>query len=98
MELEIRDLKKVTDAIFDHIINDLKIETFTIEERKDFYWNVPSDRLFAVIEAPPQLDVGRLTDDWDFLKPILKDKAQAVALMMVHVAPLLRSMGEKIGQ
>lgn len=98
MELEIRDLKKVTDAIFDHIINDLKIEKFTIEEKKDFYWNVPSDKLFAVTDPQPQLDVGRLSDDWEFLEPILKDKIQAVALMMMHVAPLLRHMGEEIGQ
>lgn len=98
MELEIRDLKKVTDAIFDHIINDLKIEKFTIQDDKDFYWDVPSDKIFAVKESQPGLEVGRLSDDWEFLEPILKDRAQAVALMMMHVAPLLRSMGEEIGQ
>lgn len=98
MELEVRDLKKVTDAIFDHIINDLKVEKFTIQDVKDFYWEVPSDKLFAVTEAQPELDVGRLSDDWGFLESILKDKDHAVALMMIHVAPLLRHIGEEIGQ
>lgn len=98
MELEIRALKRITNAIFDHIIHDLKVEKFVISEEKDFYWNVPSDKLFAVTEAQPQLDVGRLADDWEFLEPLLKDKAQAVALMLMHVAPLLRDIGEEIGQ
>jgi len=98
MELEIRDLKRVTDAILDHIVNDLKIEKFTIQDEKDFYWDVPSDKLFAVKEAQPKLDVGRLADDWEFLQSILKDKDQAVALMLMHVAPLLRQIGEEIGQ
>jgi arginine repressor len=96
--LDLRDLKKVTNAILDHVIDDLKIEKVTIENGEDFYWEVPSDKLHAVKEPPPKLDVGRLADDWEFLQSILKDKDHAVALMLIHVAPLLRRIGEKIGQ
>jgi hypothetical protein len=91
-------LKKVVDAIFDHIGNDLKIEKLPLREDQDFYWEVPSDSLYAVKGAQPQLDVGRLRDDWEFLESITKDKSQAVALMLTHVAPLLRHIGEKVGQ
>lgn len=98
MELDIRALKSVTNAVFDHIINDLKVEKLTVAESKDFYWNVPTDRLYEVKQSQPELDVGRLSDDWEFLEAILKDKNQAVSLMMMHLAPLLRHVGEKIGQ
>lgn len=98
VELDIRELKTVIDAIFDHIINDVKVEKLTVQGDRDFYWDVPADKLYAVKEAPPQLDVGKLADDWEFLQAILKDKSQSVALMLIHVAPLLRHIGQEIGQ
>jgi hypothetical protein len=97
-ELDIRTLKKAIDAIFDHISNDLKIEKLTVKDDQEFYWEVPSDKLYAVKEVPSQLDVGRLRDDWEFLESVAKDKDQAVALMLIHVAPLLRHIGQEIGQ
>lgn len=97
-EVDIRALKKVTDAILDRIVNDLKIEKVEIEDKSDYYWNVPSDRLFDIKPPQPELDVGRLADDWEFLQSILSDKDHAVALMLIHVAPLLRRIGEKVGQ
>ena len=97
-ELDIRELKKVIDAIFDHIVNDVKVEKLTIKDDQDFYWDVPSDKLYAVKDAQPQLDVGKLADDWEFLQAISKDKSQAVALMLIHAAPLLRHIGQEIGQ
>ena len=98
VKLDIRELKKAVDAIFDHILNDVKVESLTIKDDRDFYWEVPSDKLFAVKETPPELDVGRLVDDWEFLQSVCHDKEQAVALMLTHVAPLLRHIGEEIGQ
>jgi hypothetical protein len=98
MEIDIRALKSVTNAILDHIVNDLKIDKLTVPDNKDFYWNVPTDQLYEVKASQPELDVGRLSDDWEFLESILKDKSHAVSLMMMHVAPLLRHVGEEIGQ
>lgn len=97
-EIDLHTLKQVTNAILDHIINDLKIKKIAIKGDRDFYWEVPSDRLYAVKKEQPQLDMGRLSDDWEFLVPIKDDKNQAVALMLIHLAPLLRYLGEEIGQ
>jgi hypothetical protein len=97
-ELDIRGLKKIIDAIFDRIINDVKIEKLAVKGDRDLYWEVPSYKLYDVKEAPPHLDVGKLADDWEFLQSISKDKDQAVALMLIHVAPLLRHIGQEIGK
>jgi hypothetical protein len=97
-ELDFRALKKVIDSILDHLTNDLKIENLPLKDDQDFYWEVPSDELHAVKEAQPQLDVGRLRDDWEFLQSVAKDPGQASSLMLIHVAPLLRHIGEKVGQ
>lgn len=97
-EIDLRALKQVTNAILDHVINDLKIKKLAIKGDRDFYWEVPSDQLYAVKKEQPQLDMGRLLDDWEFLAPIINDKEQAVALMLIHLAPLLRYLGEEVGQ
>jgi hypothetical protein len=97
-KLNLRDLRAVTNAIFDHVIDDLKVDSVVVSDNKDFYWSVPSDGLCATTENQPVLDIGRLSDDWDFLQSILTEKDQAVALMLTHLAPLLRHVGEEVGQ
>lgn len=91
-------LKEVTNLILDHMINDVGIKSVPIADAKDFYWEVPSQSLYAVHGNQPQLDVGRLTDDWQFLLPVSATNEQAIALMLIHVAPLLRYIGEEVGK
>jgi hypothetical protein len=97
-EIDLRALQKVTNAIFDHIIKDLKVEKVELKDDADFYWEVPSNRLHAVEDQQPQLDVGRLSDDWGFLSKGLEDPQGAVALLLIHVGPLLSHIGEEVGQ
>jgi hypothetical protein len=96
--VDLQNLKKIIDTILDRMVNKLKVNEVTIEKEQDLYWDVPSKGLFLVREDQPQLDIGSLSDDWEFLQSILKDREHAVSLMLIHVAPLLRYIGEKIGQ
>jgi hypothetical protein len=98
-EIDLANLKKVVNSILDHVTNDLGIEMLPIKDDRDFYWEVPSDQLWTVRQQQPQLDIGRLSDDWEFVEG-LKDvpRNEAIALMLIHVAPLLRYVGEKVGQ
>jgi hypothetical protein len=96
-EIDLLKLRQAANAIFDRL-DDLGVTKVTLREDADYYWEVPSDRLYNVREKQPQLDVGRLSDDLEFLSAILKDKKQAVSLMFIHLAPLLRYVGEEIGQ
>jgi hypothetical protein len=90
------ELKTIVNLILDHIVHDLKIETVSIEE--DFYWDVDSKGLYDVQTTASELDIGSLIDDWEFLAKVSEDHRQAVALMLIHAAPLLRYIGEKVGQ
>lgn len=96
-EIDLKSLKKATDMILDHVIEDLGVEKIQVEDDGDYYWDVPTANLYAVKEAQPRLDVGRLSDDLDFVSKMLRDNAP-VALVLIHVAPLLRRLGEKVGQ
>lgn len=97
-EIDIIRLKRTVDAIFNHLLNDVGVTRVKLTKDADFYWEVPCEHLYAVQQDQPKLDIGRLSDDWEFLSAILKDKQQAVGLMFTHVAPILRYIGEKIGR
>jgi len=96
LEIKIADLREVTNRIFEHIEKDLKLDVVRLTE--DYYWDVPSDRLYDMANRPAELDTGQLYDDWEFLSHILQDEDQAVSLMLIHLAPLLRYIGLKVGQ
>lgn len=95
--ISISELKAVVNLILDHIVHDLKIERLQLDE--DFYWDITDKKgLYDVAKESPNLDIGSLADDWDFLVKMDKDREQAVSLMLIHVAPLLRYVGEKVGR
>ena len=98
MELDIHNLKRILDLIFEHLSKDLNVSNVPIEADKDFYWEVPTENLFDVRKDQPRLDIGRLSDDWDFLQRMAEKREEAVSLMLIHVAPLLQHIGQKIGQ
>jgi hypothetical protein len=97
-EIDIRKLQRAVNQILDHVVQNRGVQMFPISPEQDFYWDVPGDRLHAVKEAQPNLDVGRLTDDWGFVEQSIGDKDAQVSLMLVHIAPLLRKIGESVGQ
>jgi hypothetical protein len=90
------ELKAVVNLILDHIVHDLKVESIPIEE--NLYWDMDIKYLYDVQNKAPELDIGSLVDDWDFLTKLGTDRRDAVSLMLIHVAPLLRYIGEKVGQ
>jgi len=97
-QIDLRELQRAVNAILDHIVDDLGIETLPIRKDKDLYWDVPMNRLYDVKKDPPKLDVGRLADDLEFVMLMLQDERHPVGAVLLHVAPLLRHVGEEIGQ
>ncbi|MEO6277529.1 hypothetical protein [Roseateles sp.] len=93
--ISIADLRLIVNQIFDHIEFDLGQHVFNLDQ--DFYWGVPDDERYDFTKEPSSYSVGQLVDDWNFLLPLLKDRDRAVAFMLVHVAPLLHHIGQKIG-
>ena len=96
LEIRIADLRLITDRIFDHIEKDLHVSA--VEIKQDYYWDLQDDNLYDPANEPTELGLGQLYEDWQFLSAILVDKEQAVALMLLHLAPILRYVGSEIGQ
>ena len=96
VEIKLSELRTVLNRILDHIENDLGHATVKLES--DDYWEVADADRYDLTKGPEGYVVGQLHDDWGFLSSILKDKDQAVALMLIHAAPLLRCIGQEVGQ
>jgi len=84
------------NAVIDHLTGDLGIFTVRIEDGTDLYWHCPSSEVYDVSKKPIGLDIGRLQDDVDFVRMIKRGQSADISYNLVHVAPLLRYIAEKV--
>jgi len=97
-EIELKMLKKVVNDVIDHLIEDLRMERVAIEEQEDFYWSCPPRERYDTSKKPSEWWTGRLSDDVDFARMITRGYSGDISYNLVHVAPLLRYIGEKVKQ
>jgi hypothetical protein len=89
VEVSIPELRRIVNLILDHIEHDLGVRSGVLDQ--DDYWHVMSPEKYDLLTNPSALGVGKLSDDLNFLAKLSDDPQQAVALMLIHVAPLLLS-------
>jgi hypothetical protein len=94
-EINLRILKTAVNNVLDHLIEDLGIDNVRIEG-EDCYWNCPASEVYDMSKKPVGLDVGRLRDDDDFTALIHRGQSADISYNLVHIAPLLRYIAEKI--
>lgn len=93
--VDLRRLRNAVNGVLDHIVEDLGIEQVAVEQQHDFYW-LPALQRYDCSKSPAELDVGRLSDDADFIELIRRGESADVAYNLVHIAPLLEYIAEKI--
>lgn len=63
----------------------------------DHYWDLPSPEMWDIPNPIVHVDhVGSLTDDLHFLRAMSDPRGEGPTLNLIHVAPLLRYIGEKV--
>jgi hypothetical protein len=95
-EINVKMLKQAVDSVLVHLIDDLNLETVAIDDGKDFYWDCPAPEIYNSSTKPGELDVGRLSDDVDFAKLIQRGQSGDASYNLIHLAPLLRYIGETV--
>ena len=95
-EINLKVLKSAVDAVLDHLMEDLGIENVAIEDKKDSYWDCPYPEMHDVSMQPGDLTVGQLSDDFNFVRLVRRGHSADVSYNFVHIAPLLRYIGETI--
>jgi hypothetical protein len=95
-EINLKVLQSAVNAVLDHLLEDLGIENVTIEDENDSYWDCPYPGMHDVSMQPSDLTVGQLSDDFDFVKLVRRGQSADISYNLVHIAPLLRYIGETI--
>ena len=88
--VDLKVLREVTNRIFDFIERDLNMKA--VELPHNFYWSVGDEVLYEMAQQPQQLDCGSLVDDFEFVESAHKSPEQAIPLVLMHVAPLLKAL------
>lgn len=95
LELDLVALRRVINLILDRM--EQEAGSSRVAVTLDNYWDVPSFMRYDFSNVPDgqTFEHGQLYHDWEFLTAILEDETQAVRPMLMHVAPLLRYLGER---
>ena len=95
LEIDLVQLKGIIDRLFTHIINTHGVRTIEIEQSN--YWNIPSPEIYNSEKPTDELDIGSLSDDWEFLSSLLDADNQPSAYQLTELASLVRYIGERLG-
>jgi len=93
-KIDILELRKITNLIFEHIIDILEIES--VELTEDMYWSISPKDLYDIEHEPKNLGIGQLYDDLDFLRNTIKDESAATPPMMIHLAPIFQFLSTQV--
>jgi hypothetical protein len=96
LEIDLRSLQTAVNAVPDHLLEDVRIEKVAIESSEDFYWDCDAPERYDGSTKPTDLSVGRLSDDLDFTKLIRRGEGGDISYNLVHVAPLLLYIAERV--
>ena len=95
--VNVAELRRIVNELLEHV-ESVNGPEFQLDQ--DCYWDLDSKDMFDMKNEVTSVDlVGSLGDSWEFLLN-MRDRdirQDGPSLMLVHVAPLLRYMGEKIG-
>jgi hypothetical protein len=91
MEILLSDLQEIFTLLLQNI-KGKGIETINLEV--DYYWNIPQPQVYEPYQKPLELDLGRLSDDWNELRKILKTQREPLGYHLVWLAAILRAIGE----
>jgi len=93
VNITVSELRRITNAIFDEMEASGR---GPVELTSDCYWNIPSERLYAV-EPPPidSLDLGQLSSDWQELSAIGRGNDPVPSHDLAHLSAVLRFVSSK---
>lgn len=96
--VNISELRRIVNDLLDHAES---VNGPELRLDQDYYWDLESEVMYDVTTRVSGVHlVGSLGDSWEFLLNMRNDdiKQDGPSLMLIHAAPLLRYIGEKVGQ
>lgn len=95
--VNIAELRRLVNDLLEHAES---INGPELPLDQDYYWELGSDAMYDMTSRVSNVElVGSLGDSWEFLLSMQGDaiKEEGPTRMLIHAAPLLRYIGEKVG-
>jgi hypothetical protein len=93
MKIEINQLKNLSEIIF-RKIEDLGFEEVSIDV--DLYWNVSFEDAYNLSVEHPDIVVGSLIDDWEWLRKVLNKKNPATTVDLERLGSVIEVLGRQL--
>ncbi|OKI25818.1 hypothetical protein A6A28_17370 [Streptomyces sp. CB03578] len=61
---------------------------------RDYFWSVPGDELYDVLNEPRTITIGQLSESWQHLEDLLAEPDRVVGHHLVWLADVLRAIGQ----
>ncbi len=89
--ISITELKKA----FNNILNVLEAcEIDHIEIDEDYYWYIPKEKIYNMMNDPGDFTIGQLSDDLNEIKKIANNEKEAILYAFVWLSSIIRYIGE----
>jgi hypothetical protein len=92
-KIQIEELRRAVNILLDHL-RDGGIRE--VELGHDYYWECDAEHLYNVTKNPTDFSIGSLFDDWESVQKLTQGQDEAVVLLLLKVAPLLRYLGDAV--
>ena len=92
-KIDLDELKKAVDALFDHLHNGGLKE---VQLDQDYYWEIDAKEIHNVTANPTDLTIGSLYTDWEFIKKLAEREHEPVVPHFIKLAALLRYLGDAV--
>ncbi|MEU4208661.1 hypothetical protein AB0F13_01435 [Streptomyces sp. NPDC026206] len=83
-------LRRAFDAVLQHVEASAG-RTVTLDE--EYFWSVPGDELYDVLNEPETLTIGQLSESWQHLEDLLAHQDRALGYHLVWLADVIRAIG-----
>jgi len=95
--VNIGELRRIVNGLLEHVE---RVNGPELRLEQDYYWDLNAGVVYDMTKTVDDLgEIGSLGDSWEFLMGLstCDIPRDGPSLMLIHVAPLLRYIGEKVG-
>ncbi|MFJ5634352.1 hypothetical protein ACIQF5_17130 [Streptomyces goshikiensis] len=92
-EITLDGLRRAFEVALQHIEVSVG-ETVALE--RDYFWSVPGDELYDVLNEPRTITIGQLSESWQHLEDLLAEPDRVVGHHLVWLADVLRAIGQDV--
>ncbi|MDT0453632.1 hypothetical protein [Streptomyces hesseae] len=91
LQIPLVQLRNVFDAVIRHMEASAG---HTVALRNEYFWSVPGDGLYDVLNEPKVLTIGQLSESWQHLEDLLVHQDGALGYHLVWLADIIRAIGQ----